>query len=470
MKKLSGKKKVAQPVDEEIEDQNFQLGDKVTAKYIDDDGIEDWLPGVIEKIEHNFIFVIFMGYEEYESEKVHENDVKSSFNKASVQNLIMLEDEPVKEEQLESQSERRSHPEEALHNIQRAESIPSEKHIIGTVYSIPTNDDPGLIEFKYRDDSKIRYFLGSDQIQSGTIVRFSVIPDSTWIRIAVNVESTIEPVTYPPARFARNCSRIVAYPSGKVVTTVPPHHVADYLTPHGKTLHDANMMIQTTKINADENRENEFKLFTGRNLITKITESANKYLNAFLNSEGGCIYFGIHDETIVYGEPLQYKIRDKIRQEVDVYLQHMKPTVDTNLYSIKFIPVLTKEGYLIKDLYVIKCTAKKGDAAFYTTDDGKVWIRRDGSTMQMKQELMSERLRQANVMLGGINDGFQLDVVDKKKNQRDVKQDIIENLTNMGLSRPLILDAMYILETQGNEYPNESQVVDIYYKKNPEDN
>ena len=40
--------------------------------------------------------------------------------------------------------------------------------------------------------------------------------------------------------------------------------------------------------------------------------------------------------------------------------------------------------------------------------------------MQMKQQLMSERLRQANVMLGGINDGFQSELVDNKRNQSTV--------------------------------------------------
>ena len=70
LEKYELQKKVAQPVVEEPQDKAFQAGDKVTAKYIDDEGHGTWLPGTIDKIEDGFIFVSFTGYEDYESEKL----------------------------------------------------------------------------------------------------------------------------------------------------------------------------------------------------------------------------------------------------------------------------------------------------------------------------------------------------------------------------------------------------------------
>ena len=42
-----------------------------------------------------------------------------------------------------------------------------------------------------------------------------------------------------------------------------------------------------------------------------------RYINAFLNTEGGTIYFGVRDDGVVLGAPLNRKARDSLRLNVD---------------------------------------------------------------------------------------------------------------------------------------------------------
>jgi predicted HTH transcriptional regulator len=42
-----------------------------------------------------------------------------------------------------------------------------------------------------------------------------------------------------------------------------------------------------------------------------------KYINAFLNTDGGTIYFGIHDDGTILGIPMSRKFRDAIRLRID---------------------------------------------------------------------------------------------------------------------------------------------------------
>jgi len=44
------------------------------------------------------------------------------------------------------------------------------------------------------------------------------------------------------------------------------------------------------------------------------------YVNAFLNTDGGYIYFGIEDDGTIVGLPLNRKERDTLRLRVDGYI------------------------------------------------------------------------------------------------------------------------------------------------------
>lgn len=95
----------------------------------------------------------------------------------------------------------------------------------------------------------------------------------------------------------------------------------------------------------EESRHVEFKSLTRTpNPIPRLLDLVEKYTNAFLNSEGGELYFGVEDDGTVHGLLLDTKDRDQIRIGVDGLMQHSTPTVDTRSYSLDFLPVLEELG------------------------------------------------------------------------------------------------------------------------------
>lgn len=64
----------------------------------------------------------------------------------------------------------------------------------------------------------------------------------------------------------------------------------------------------------EESRYTEFKSLTRTQYpIPRLLDLAEKYTNAFLNSEGGELYFGVEDDAVVHGLLLGPKDRDQVR-------------------------------------------------------------------------------------------------------------------------------------------------------------
>lgn len=171
------------------------------------------------------------------------------------------------------------------------------------------------------------------------------------------------------------------------------------------------------KLKVDEDQEHEFKSIRASVVpVQKITEHCSvrssalslyswlrsfgvsafciltlpqKYVNAFLNTNGGTIYFGVEDDGVVTGIPLNRMGRDDLRLRLDSVISgntqqllrynlflEIKPQVDPHLWCIEFIPVrftpeeqkITPE-YMI--YYVVKVITKKGRAHVYQDPRGK---------------------------------------------------------------------------------------------------
>eukprot|EP01083_Nonionella_stella_P279275 950095_1 len=142
----------------------------------------------------------------------------------------------------------------------------------------------------------------------------------------------------------------------------------------------------------DESRTVEFKQVCP----SYIFRNSAKYVNAFLNSEGGSIYFGIDDDGIIEGISLNRNQRDKIRCNLDHAFSRPPTPVDTSLYKMQFHNVYPENGtsnpYLDHCVFVIK--VKKGNG-LYTTHDHKMWTRMDGSVREFTARMRSERKRAA---------------------------------------------------------------------------
>ncbi|XP_051892671.1 schlafen-like protein 1 [Pristis pectinata] len=131
-----------------------------------------------------------------------------------------------------------------------------------------------------------------------------------------------------------------------------------------------------------ETRNVEFKRGGGEYLNVTLKNHVRKYVCAFLNSEGGSLFVGVNDDGTVCGVECNHKDEDRVRLLIDSLLKGFKPPLFPNSYSITFHPVI-KDGDSGMFLKVVRLTvhppSKDGDILLYETDQGEVYIRRDGS-------------------------------------------------------------------------------------------
>ncbi|KAL8220282.1 UNVERIFIED_CONTAM: hypothetical protein K2H54_042698 [Gekko kuhli] len=132
----------------------------------------------------------------------------------------------------------------------------------------------------------------------------------------------------------------------------------------------------------NETRNVEFKRGGGEYLTGTLKHHVRKYVCAFLNSEGGSLLVGVEDNGLVLGVRCDHRDEDRVRLLIDSVLKGFKPQVFPAAYTLSFVPVIKDEdtGIFLK---VIRLTVhppkKHGEPLLYETDQGEVYIRRDGS-------------------------------------------------------------------------------------------
>ena len=107
-----------------------------------------------------------------------------------------------------------------------------------------------------------------------------------------------------------------------------------------------NSYILNDTVTFDERLEHEFKGFekiNPRETHIQIHKYASKYINAFLNGEGGTIYLGIENNGKVTGIPLTREQRDDIQKRISQNVGLSYPPVEPKLVSINFMPIHIKD-------------------------------------------------------------------------------------------------------------------------------
>jgi hypothetical protein len=136
-------------------------------------------------------------------------------------------------------------------------------------------------------------------------------------------------------------------------------------------------------------------LSTSDNAPHTIGYISDKYLNAFLNTAGGALYFGIADNGRIHGLRLDRAKRDLVRRSVDGVLQHHSPSVEPDLYRIDFLTVyeraFTSSCVPLKDRYVVRIHISRGRVSMYQNEARQAWIRRDGSLFRMDPDMIRQR-------------------------------------------------------------------------------
>ena len=190
-----------------------------------------------------------------------------------------------------------------------------------------------------------------------------------------------------------------------------------------------------SRLLTDEDMEHEFKDVRKCDKVThRIVEFATKYINAFLNTNGGTLYIGIEDDGTVRGVLLNREQRDDVRKHLDSSIDLFWPSVDSRLFSMEFVPVVTikdnvssvlaelnntkkdtkslpitrnknkknsnnkikfQDMAIVEDLFVIEIVTKKGTEPAYMTSKNKfcAWIRRNGGVAAMSMSMFLSRCK-----------------------------------------------------------------------------
>ncbi len=86
----------------------------------------------------------------------------------------------------------------------------------------------------------------------------------------------------------------------------------------------------------EETREYEFKEVKPQSPLNAIADAAEKYAVAFLNSEGGRIFWGVRGtDRVVVGAKLSYDERDRLRQSITCKLSAIRPAMDPTAFRLE---------------------------------------------------------------------------------------------------------------------------------------
>ena len=113
--------------------------------------------------------------------------------------------------------------------------------------------------------------------------------------------------------------------------------------------------IQYQPVPFEETRFYEFKEIRGGNPVDSITNTADEYAVAFLNLEGGRIFWGIRDsDRITVGVLLDERQRDNVRRKVSEKLWGIRPPISDEDWGIEFHNVYDLQGNTTEDLWVVE--------------------------------------------------------------------------------------------------------------------
>jgi len=160
-------------------------------------------------------------------------------------------------------------------------------------------------------------------------------------------------------------------------------------------LHHRNkQFILGERIHVEETRHYEFKEVIGNNPIKAVENVADEYAVAFLNSEGGRIYWGVRNEDgVIVGLSLDYRQRDEVGKSINMKLSQIQPPVAPSSWRLEFHKVY-KERKPVPNVFVVELIVPRSPnpKILHATGKGEVFVKTDSgkkrlSFMEMQAEI-----------------------------------------------------------------------------------
>lgn len=132
--------------------------------------------------------------------------------------------------------------------------------------------------------------------------------------------------------------------------------------------------------------------------VVQMADAAVKYINAFLNSNGGIILFGVDEEAVIWGQSgmTSQKRKDmiaRIKQGLQSFKSQEGTPVPADLYDILEKKVVERgadgKGYVLPDVYVFVIQVKSAPRKLipFRTADDKAWEKSWGSITTFRERL-----------------------------------------------------------------------------------
>ncbi len=145
----------------------------------------------------------------------------------------------------------------------------------------------------------------------------------------------------------------------------------------------------------EETAQYEFKQILEADVKTAIKRQIETYVVAFLNRDGGSIFWGIRDaDRTVVGVNLNYRQRDEIRRLITDKLMRIQPSIPLENVHILFHEV-HQNDHPIPDLFIIEVRVEKPQTRLlYFTSYGEVFIKTEAGKKKLSgAEIQAEVLR-----------------------------------------------------------------------------
>ena len=153
--------------------------------------------------------------------------------------------------------------------------------------------------------------------------------------------------------------------------------------------------VQDQPVPFEETRFYEFKEVKGKNPTGSITNTADEYAVAFLNSEGGRVFWGVRDgDRITVGVTLDERQRDDVRRKVSEKLWGIRPPVSDDNWQLEFHNVYNFQGETIEDLWVVELViSPQQEKEVFYTNSGELFVKTPGGKQKLLGLQVTEFIR-----------------------------------------------------------------------------
>ena len=153
--------------------------------------------------------------------------------------------------------------------------------------------------------------------------------------------------------------------------------------------------VQELPVPFEETLFYEFKEVKGDRPVSRITKDSDEYAVAFLNREGGRIFWGVRDsDRITVGVILDEQQRDEVRRKVSEKLGAIRPPISVEDWDLEFHSIDNLQKETVQDLWVIELVVRpRQEKDIFYTSKWELHVKTEGGKKKLLGPEVTEFIR-----------------------------------------------------------------------------